>query len=438
LALGQSTILFSFGDPWPLIDVMPRISPELTAIVVCAFLLTPLALAVSRRRTDAPPRPGGWLRRRIGGAMEFVVRRPFYFIGGVTAGLTALIQILVPFNPRYLTLGLPFFFVVIARGLDLMLGRRWTVGILAALCIFHLLNADGRWYPAVEPVIERYPHAYYLRERSNSYLDDHRSNIDAVRIVAEKCADDVILAEPPFGQYLAFPQLGVVDKPLRGFCFGVHSDFATAFRHGDADSALRLAGPKGIVVIGRHLPIHLPPKKEDILWSDDREPKLIVYRLPPKQFPPAARPPALQWSLENAGAAKLVQDPAKGSLRIDFPSTSDPADEVVVKESHRRFSQGAGYVVRFRARSNVERRVRFAVDGLTDPRLGHEWFGRMDEQWTNFQFHFVSNDADGVSRLTMQIPSSPGWVEIERFESTEASSEWKSPKLQARNAAEAR
>jgi hypothetical protein len=397
---------------------MPRVSPELTAVAVVAICLAPVAALVEAwRRKDAPPRAGGFLRRRIGAVLDFISARPIFFLGWSVSLVTFAIQIFIPYNPRYQAIITPFVFLLAARTTMVFVGRRSTIVLTAALCLFHLLNADGRFSLSVEPILKDFPYAHTMNERDRRIVHELKSNVDGARYVAEHCADEYIVTEPPFGQYLGLPQLGVVKKPLRGCCYGVYSDFIKDFRHGEIDDGLRVS-PKGVVVIGREIPKHHPPKPEDVLWKDDRRPPLIVYRVGPKKFPADPPAPALRWALEDAAPnlATLEQNASAATLRLNIAKTTAAQKEVVVKEADRRFTYAKEWVIRFRARSNQERAFTAGIVGLPDPRFGRRWEGRIDQSWTNFQYDFVSNDAEGAGRLELRFGPAPGWVEIERIE----------------------
>ncbi|MBX9792121.1 MAG: tetratricopeptide repeat protein [Pirellulales bacterium] len=132
------------------------------------------------------------------------------------ATIAALAQIYT--IPRYLLLPLTFLWVNL--GLVLFANPAWRrFGVVAAGAVigFNLLNADGRFFPAIAGIDEFDQRTGALLERSREYLKDHRANLAAVKYLADNAGSRPIIAPNPFVHFLALPRLGYVSKPLTGY-----------------------------------------------------------------------------------------------------------------------------------------------------------------------------------------------------------------------------
>jgi hypothetical protein len=301
------------------------------------------------------------------------------------------------------------------------LRRRWLVGVvLLDVVAFQLANSEGKYYPSLDAVHERYPLAYYLTERSRAFLQRHEADLKATRWLAKNHADRVVYTEPPYGFYLALPQLGVVEKPLRGYCYGVRSDFMPTFRHKEIGQVQPAAAQNEILVFGRVTPLYVPPRSlADVLYKDSFDPPLIVYK---RKVDPgaatAANPvelPAANWRLETPDAVDAALSLTReGTARLDARRSTGPGDDVALVQDglHWRFGRRYALLLQLRSRGPTS-----AILTLTpspewrgdqgDP-LGAAWEREIpvDERWSNVRLEFTAN-AD-VDAATIRISPGPG------------------------------
>lgn len=252
----------------PRLDALPQTCPDAAAVLALAGLAAVWTYARtllggrSARAEDAPPPDVGRLT---------------LFAAAVVAGYLAIL-IIAPFNPRYLVVFLPhlaFLFVVFASR---ALRSPPAVRVLLAAAVgLNLWNSHGALYPSARDLRTRYPDAYYLAERSFEYLDQHRSDEAALRRVASQPPEVPILAERPYGFYLALPKLGLVESPRRGWMIGCFSDFMTRFRHADLRRAEDLADGGPLAVLGRCFAADYDPDRDELLYRDDFTPPLLAF-----------------------------------------------------------------------------------------------------------------------------------------------------------------
>jgi hypothetical protein len=256
----------------PRLEALPLTCPDAAAVLALAGLAAVWTVARallagrSARPEDAPPPE---------------VARLTAFSAAVVAGYLAIL-VVAPFNPRYLVVFLPhlaFLFVVFTRR-----ATRSTLAIrilLAAAVGLNLWNSHGDLYPSARKLRMRYPDAYYLAERSFEYLDQHRSDEAALRRIAREPPETPILAERPYGFYLALPKLGLVESPRRGWMIGCFSDFMPRFRHADLRRAEDLADGGPLAVLGRCFAADFDPRRDELLYRDDFTPPLLAFVRPP-------------------------------------------------------------------------------------------------------------------------------------------------------------
>jgi len=185
--------------------------------------------------------------------------------------------------PRYVALTVPFLYVLASLLLfRLVPNRRWAYGVLVVVIAVNVANRHGQLYPNV--VAAEHRTGAFL-ERSLEYLDDHRANIEAVRLVAEKHASVPVVAGNPFVHFLGMPNLGYVEKPLHGYA--INSFVPPSFRPVERilddcpEEAVifsannRFASPQ--TALSR---VPLPDEDDDRIYTDESltDSPLIVFR----------------------------------------------------------------------------------------------------------------------------------------------------------------
>ena len=122
--------------------------------------------------------------------------------------------------PRYFLLMLPP--VYLALGQLLFWLPRWRGAaalVVAALVLFNLANAYGRFYPKLTDA----QRTGAVWERSRECLLDHASNIRAVEALLRERRGAAVVAASPFVQFLAYPRLGYVDQAIDGYTLNRYS-----------------------------------------------------------------------------------------------------------------------------------------------------------------------------------------------------------------------
>lgn len=208
---------------------------------------------------------------------EGLLRMPFAVLAPIIIGGFCVAMMQWDGMPRYLVL--PVCFLYLVFGLVLFghaSVRRFAAAACAALIVVNLVNADGRWFPDLS---DRGRTGSVL-ERSREYLDDHRSNIEAMRTLAAEYPSVPVIAGVPYVHYLGLPRLGVVERPLRGYSLNRYTPptFQSAMR-------LPYDKPREVVLVSVTSslipPGVVPPPEpgERIIYNDSDRNKspLIVY-----------------------------------------------------------------------------------------------------------------------------------------------------------------
>ncbi|MGE0538282.1 MAG: tetratricopeptide repeat protein [Pirellulales bacterium] len=216
---------------------------------------------------------------------SYLCNGPAVFAVILLAGVVWTVSWVI-FVPRYMTIGLPFLYVVLAASLGrLGVPRAVLVAGFASLAGFNLMNSSGRYFPAVEeigktilrenPFLEA--RSCVFRERSREYLAIHRSDIIALDELSRRHADDPLFITLPLIWQAKDPKLGMVAKPLR--CFDTH-DFAEAISNYREQCRIAPVGQTPILAWNREGRVTVPiPRDDDVQLIDDPGPDpLPLYR----------------------------------------------------------------------------------------------------------------------------------------------------------------
>jgi len=200
----------------------------------------------------------------------------------VLGSLAAMTKVL--FMPRYLTLPLPFLYLIV--GTLVFSSIRWRAagtalfGLVVAL---NLTNSHGAFYPSLVevhgPEFQRTnlfsPRASIALERSLEYRKDHQATIDVMRLLETRFHDRPIFTDDTYYVYLTMPRLGYVHRPLQAYQI---SDYATA-----VERFLELTSPKSrtrpIFVIGglSGFTVGGPEEGDEILYNDHQPIPLVAF-----------------------------------------------------------------------------------------------------------------------------------------------------------------
>ncbi|MBX9790426.1 MAG: tetratricopeptide repeat protein [Pirellulales bacterium] len=271
------------------------------------------------------------LRRSDGGrpvASSLATQRGLLLIAAwlvVVATIGAIVFYVGVYSVRYLLLGLPFLYAILALTVLRWMDARALATLALGAVAFNLANWNGYFFPAVN----EYRRHCSVLERSHEYLADHRSNIDAMRELEAKYPKDAIVAGFPFPYYLSYPRLGYVARPLHGYSINpfAGSAFLQAARLFDDLPAqltfIRVDNPNyesGAVRVP-------PPTDGDSVLYDDRQASpLVVYRrkLPTTNGDSQAR---TNWLLNELwlGSPRDASDLARLLLRARWLGAYRPA-----------------------------------------------------------------------------------------------------------------
>lgn len=253
---------------------MLRWTPQWFPDQVAIFLLSLVACAAVTAWWLFSQRRRGWAAIADACYGQLVEFAP-YVVGWIIAlGVLAALA-LVYCLPRYFLLMLPP--VYLALGQLLFWRPRWrgaAAMLVAALVLFNLANAYGRFYPKLTDA----QRTGAVWERSRECLLDHASNIRAVEALLRERRGAAVVAASPFVQFLAYPRLGYVDQAIDGYTLNRYSGphFVSGLRLPDDN-------PAEVVFVYVDNPfsqgVILPPQPEDeIIYHDHFASPLIVYR----------------------------------------------------------------------------------------------------------------------------------------------------------------
>lgn len=130
---------------------------------------------------------------------------------------TCLAVTQVTYHPHYLIVVIPFLHAELIRAAAWIGGRhgqRVAIALLSTLIAFNLMNLSGRFFPALPPELSA---VATFAGRSHEYWREAAFNREVVRILVEQRDGAPIFAPESTLRYIAFPSLGLVDKPLAGY-----------------------------------------------------------------------------------------------------------------------------------------------------------------------------------------------------------------------------
>jgi hypothetical protein len=231
-----------------------------------------------RRRSAGGAAWGDWLADRQDWLLAWIV------VAGFTAGVFVYI-----FVPRYVAPATPFLLYLVGWNLARLPGGRWLGPIAAGLMVvFHVANADGRFFPSIDearasaiepwPMLDRRSAAF--TERSREYLQDHRSNIELCQKLQEEFVDRPIIAAEPFHSFLTMARTGYVERPLDSK--RVSNATQTILLLAELRRAYRVedASTEPVVIERRAARSLLPPRQPNdvVVYQDHLTPATIAYR----------------------------------------------------------------------------------------------------------------------------------------------------------------
>lgn len=256
---------------------LPYLGPVLLFIVVQGLrnLRSAEGDPAGKKSAELPSQPRRQMFERCRGLLD---ERPGLALAASYLILALASMVLVMPAPRY--------FVALTPALALVLAEaawrhnrasRTAAALLCLLLAHNLLNHAGRWLvppPANTDLNER---NLAFPERSFQYRRDLASAVLGLRLASELSPGEPVLAGKLATQMMASPRMGYVAQPPRGYTVLDH------FSLGALRPAVEILAdrPATLVVIGCHtsecrLP---PPRPEDeILYDDELDPPLVIYR----------------------------------------------------------------------------------------------------------------------------------------------------------------
>lgn len=325
------------------LDTWLRSSPDLLALLLLALLLAVCLVIADLRRG---PRTTGTPRQRFAQALAESLRdRPAIWTGLLVVGLNVFAAATTYYESRHLALVVPFLVVLLALlALALDVSARTVGGGLALVLVFQILNQDGRFYPPLPASIGR---GWGILERSLEYRRDHASNVAICRLLDKRFPDEPLLVGDQFLYFLKLPGLGYV-RHARG-------DGSYDFIARDPNVLGVIADqPPALIVVRVPNQIYPfpfpaysiaepdPARGDEILYQDDLEPPIVVYRRKFQRGPSDAANMKQYVDLlfsdspEVDPAAKLAIvgaiDLARRYVRADLPGlAADGADQEILR-----------------------------------------------------------------------------------------------------------
>jgi len=227
----------------PGLGMMVFWSPDvLLVLLLCAGFLIAIGLRYWRSALAGDGR-GGALVARIWHAKLSASRELAGRADQVVAVLVVIGTLLAIWRvillPRYLVVAIPPLFMLAGILLFERRAMRPLAVVVAGLWIAtNVLNWNGRLLPDQAWVIEtafgvqdgeKFVRTGAFLERSHEYLPDHVANQRLLRALEEQVDDSPVIAGTPFVHFLAFPRLGYVTQPLRGWAANPFTDLVDTF-----------------------------------------------------------------------------------------------------------------------------------------------------------------------------------------------------------------
>ncbi|MGD9646385.1 MAG: hypothetical protein AB7U73_11790 [Pirellulales bacterium] len=312
---GDTTWSQRFNSAWPdglrLRHAMWQTTPD----VVCLLVLGATVLLATLVR-----HVGKWLRAGGGLAVLMAQLARAWRDDPLRAASTLLVAGFLLshwfyiFFPRYIFAVLPAVYcLALPLHLTSRAARRALTLGACALCLFNLANAWGSLFPslprsdavdyAVAPSFT--PRSCMVLERSREYLAEHRSSMQTVAWLSAHCGDRPIMVENPYLFLLTRPRLGYVTRPVEVYDAGVFSQVIEAYCRLVREPPER---QPLLVWYGESRVTLPPPEMADVVYNDQLDPPLIVYR---KDLPASVAPTqqALEeWYLDATWSPAWVND----------------------------------------------------------------------------------------------------------------------------------
>ncbi len=350
IAWGDTTIDQRLSIPWPKafslnhgLYWMPDFGVLLLATSVAMLVHLKFFVAALRQDLATTAR---WIIHHAVAIIALLV------IAGIVLAMRRYI-----FIPRYATLAIPLCYLVVVSALHLA-PREGRIGlavdrlvptVLTAIVLFQVWNQNARCFPSIASVIEKespslsFWHARMcaFTERSREYLLDHRSALQAIRLLESKHSEAVIFADMPYYWYLTKPRLGYVAhafaQVVKPSSLAQTMDaFRKALPQNPEQPPIFIYAPRSRV----YFPAPGPFTRT--LYRDDLSPPLIVYQVRPNLIPKTDRR-IEDWYLEQAWAKDLIGQRAlyrlpfllqtdryqQGRQEIEQALLSTPADSFV-------------------------------------------------------------------------------------------------------------
>jgi hypothetical protein len=181
---------------------------------------------------------------------------------------------------RYLTQTVFPLYCLAGILLSAMLGRTASLCCATVLMVSCVANWSGMLLPTISGPTSRSGH---ILERSCEFLADQRACIEMCHVVEATCQDQLVIAQWPFVQMLAMPQLGYVNVPpprLRASVYPLTyaSGVLDYFDMERTDISVVIHSP---TVFDRVTSLSLgPAESDDVLFKDaSRFGNLTAYRI---------------------------------------------------------------------------------------------------------------------------------------------------------------
>lgn len=276
----------------PRIDLAPWLCPDLVTLLGVAALGTAIRLAGTGLRPA--------LQALVDGH-EHEFNAPRLLVASWLIVCMTILTVSGPlFTVRYLTIAMPFLFLVL--GFVYRPSRAWlplasVAG--ASLIAFNVANASGKYFPSLAegPPIESAGEEKNL-ERSLEFRAYLNSNIGAAALMSREFSDAPLVADVPYSHFFGLPYMGYVERPLHGWTSNTAESIIPTFKPRES------RGDKlfdDVVFVRNRWSSDLPPYEpgDELIYEDRLSSPLRIYRKTWRDDPPASLEAARDWYAER-------------------------------------------------------------------------------------------------------------------------------------------
>ncbi|MBY0588585.1 hypothetical protein K2X85_15530 [bacterium] len=313
VAWGDTTISMRLAIPWPRslsLDQGVLWCPDFGILLLLSAIGSMVHLKhflIAKREGDG--KGSKWLRAHASPLICMLI----------VAGLTIAMRRYI-FIPRYATLAVPLFYLIILSAWSLqnksfnyiVISPIMASAALVAVVSFQCWNSNGRYFPSISDIVDRehpvltmfHSRMCAYTERSREYLADHLSALSAMKRLEIAHAESLILADIPYNWYLTKPRLGYVTKALPRVISA--RDLSRTIEE-FSKAVLSVSQPRPIFVFAPRTRAIFPSPGSfaNVIYRDELTPPLVVYEVIRERIP-KTRIDLEEWYLKKTWENNFV------------------------------------------------------------------------------------------------------------------------------------